>query len=151
MPKFEVYDRKSKPVAKEPLVTFQARGSFGINEAAWEALGCPSEVEILYDPEERIVGFRQAEEASPHGYPVHKQTNGRTYHFGGVGFTKYYGIETGRSRRFAMRDFDGVYGIDLKEEPVSTRKAKEGKNGRPGGSPEPGRAALLDPRFKAAK
>ncbi len=77
--------------------------------------------------------IQAGEEASPHGYPVHKQTNGRTYHFGGVGFTKYYGIETGRSRRFAMRDFDGVYGIDLKEEPVSTRKAKEGKNGRPSG------------------
>jgi len=147
MPSFEVYDRKSKPVAKEPLVTFQARGSFSFNEAAFKALGQPREIEFLFSREDQIVGFRPSDGAATHGYPVHKQVNGRTYQAGGAGFAKYYGLE-GPSRRFLMRDFDGVYGIDLKEEPVLTGRAREGKNDRPRGSPETGRASR-DPRFNA--
>ncbi len=125
MPQFEVYDRKSKPVAKEPLVTLQARGSFSLNEAAYEALGKPNECELLYSREDEIVGFRASDKSSPHGYPIHKQPNGRTYQTGGQAFCKYYGIKTGQARRFVARDYDGVLGIDLKEEAVdATRRTK---------------------------
>ncbi len=125
MPNFEVFDRKAKPKATQPLVTLQAAGTFSMNEASYEALGEPDEVELLYDPDERIIGFRAAGETSPHSYPIKPQPNGRTYQTGGRAFCSHYGIETGQARRFAAEMIDGVLAIDLKGEAKIV-----GRNGR---------------------
>lgn len=126
MPNFEVFDRKAKPKATQPLVTLQASGTFSMNEASYEALGEPDEVELLYDPDEQIIGFRAASETSPHSYPIKPQPNGRTYQTGGRAFCSHYGIETGQARRFAADMIDGVLAIDLKGEAKIV-----GRNGRP--------------------
>jgi hypothetical protein len=114
MPNFEVFDRKAKPKVSQPLVTLQASGTFSMNEASYEALGAPDEVELLYDPGEQIVGFRPAGETSPHSYPIKPQPNGRTYQTGGRAFCAHYGIETGTARRFAGEVMGDILAIDLK-------------------------------------
>lgn len=124
MPNFEVFDRKAKPKVGQPLVTLQASGTFSMNEAAYEALGSPEEVDLLYDSAERIVGFRPAEE-SPHSYPIKPQQNARTYQTGGRAFCSYYGIETGKARRFSGEMIGDVLAIDLKESGQAV-----GRNGR---------------------
>ena len=131
MPRWEVFDRKAKPLISHPLVTLQASGTFSMNEASWEALGKPEQVELLYDREEQIIGFRAATEKSPHSYPIKPQQNGRTFQTGGRAFCRHYGIETGKARRFAGEMIDGVLAIDLKGEffeakrgPRSTDKPK---------------------------
>jgi hypothetical protein len=126
MPNFEVFDRKAKPKVSQPLVTLQASGTFSMNEASYEALGAPDEVELLYDPGEQIVGFRPAGETSPHSYPIKPQPNGRTYQTGGRAFCSYYGIETGTARRFTGEVMGDILAIDLKGEAKIV-----GRNGRP--------------------
>lgn len=126
MPDFEVFDRKAKPKAAQPLVTLQASGTFSMNEASYEALGEPDEIELLYDREEQIVGFRAASESSPHSYPIKPQPNGRTFQTGGRAFCSHYGIETGAARRFAADLMGDILAIDLKGEAKIV-----GRNGRP--------------------
>jgi hypothetical protein len=125
MPNFEVFDRKAKPRVTQPLVTLQSAGTFSLNEASFEALGEPDEVELLYDPGEQIVGFRPAGETSPHSYPIKPQPNGRTYQTGGRAFCSHYGIETGTARRFAGEVMGDILAIDLKGEAKIV-----GRNGR---------------------
>ena len=115
MPNFEVYDRKSKPVVTQPLVTLQASGTFSMNRAAYEALCSPNAVDLLYDSEERIVGFRAAEEEDPHSYPIKPQQNSLNYQTAGRAFCNYYGIEIGTARRFAAKMFDDILAIDLND------------------------------------
>lgn len=125
MPNWKVYDRKSKPRVVQPLVTLQAAGTFSVNEASYEELGRPSQVELLYDEDEQLVGLRPADEQSPHSYPIKPQPNGRTFQTGGKAFCNYFGIPIGQARRFSAQMEDGVLTIDLKENPVVV-----GRNGR---------------------
>lgn len=125
MPSWETFDRKSKPKASEKLVTLQAAGTFSMNEASYDALGRPEQVDLLYSAEEEMVGFKPAE-GSPHSYPIKPQQNARSFQTSGRAFCNYYGIETGKARRFAAEIVDGVLAISLKE------KGEEvGRNGRP--------------------
>ena len=124
MPNWEVFDRKAKPLVSQPLVTLQASGTFSMNEASYDALGQPDQVELLYDREEKIIGFRAATEKSPHSYPIKPQQNGRTFQTGGRAFCSHYGIEIGKARRFAGEMIEGVLAIDLKGEALDAgRKA----------------------------
>lgn len=124
MPKWETYDRKSKPKVDEPLVTLQASGTFSMNEASYEAIGRPEQVDMLYAPDEQMVGFKPAE-SSPHSYPIKQQQNGKSFQTGGRAFCNYYGIGTGKARRFAGEVVDGVLAITLTEEGQEV-----GRNGR---------------------
>ncbi len=131
MPNWEVFDRKAKPLVSQPLVTLQASGTFSMNEASYDALGQPDQVELLYDREERVIGFRAATDKSPHSYPIKPQQNGRTFQTGGRAFCKHYGIETGKARRFAGEMIDGVLAIDLKGEALDAGRAKYVKRAKP--------------------
>lgn len=124
MPTWETFDRKSKPKVREKLVTLQASGTFSMNEAAYEAIGRPEQVDLLYAEDEQMVGFRPAE-GSPHSYPIKKQPNGRSFQTGGRAFCTHYGIETGKARRFAAELVDGVLAISLKDSGEEV-----GRNGR---------------------
>jgi hypothetical protein len=114
MPDWEVFDRKARPSVAQPLVTLQGTGTFSMNEASYNAVGRPDLIELLYDKKAQIIGFRPAGEKSPHSYPIKPQLNGRTFQTGGRAFCRYYGIETGKARRFAGEMIDGVLAIDLK-------------------------------------
>lgn len=124
MPKWETYDRKAKPKVDEPLITLQASGMFSMNEASYEAIGRPEQVDMLYAPEDQMVGFKPAE-SSPHSYPIKQQQNGKSFQTGGRAFCNYYGIETGKARRFSAQLIDGVLAIDLKGDGKQV-----GRNGR---------------------
>ncbi len=135
MPNWEVFDRKARPAGLQPLVTLQGSGTFSMNEASYNAVGRPDQVELLYDKKDQIIGFRPASEKAPHSYPIKPQQNGRTFQTGGRAFCSYYGIEIGKARRFAGEMIDGVLAINLKGEArdakrVSRPKAESKKSPR---------------------
>jgi hypothetical protein len=134
MPNWEVFDRKARPSVKQPLVTLQASGTFSMNEASYDAIGRPDQVELLYDKDERIIGFRPATDESPHSYPIKPQQNGRTYQTGGRAFCAYYDIEHPKARRFGGELIDGVLAINLKGEATSAERASKGSKPKSGSS-----------------
>lgn len=127
MPNWEVFDRKARPSVKQPLVTLQGTGTFSMNEASYNAVGRPEQVELLFDKKDQIIGFRPASEKSPHSYPIKPQQNGRTFQTGGRAFCSYYGIEIGKARRFAGEMIDGVLAIDLKGEARDAKRVSRPK------------------------
>jgi hypothetical protein len=127
MPDWEVFDRKARPSVKQPLVTLQGSGTFSMNEASYNAIGRPDQVELLFDKKAQIIGFRPASDKSPHSYPIKPQQNGRTFQTGGRAFCAYYGIEIGKARRFAAEIVDGVLAIDLKGEARDAKRVSKPK------------------------
>jgi hypothetical protein len=88
-----------------------------LNRAAYHAIGEPSYIEMLYDPDEKIVGVRPVKEKLPHAYPVRVQGRAasHTYLLAGLAFMKYYGILPDVSVRYMAEMYGDVLGVDLKK------------------------------------
>jgi len=133
MPDFEVFDKRSIPIGKQPMATIQKAGPISLNRAAYHALGEPEAVELLFDTSERIIGLRAVDPLSaPHAYPIRTQGKGNTFLVAGTAFFRFYGVDTSVSRRYFVQMFDDVLGIDLKQNGVEVtsnrdrRKRQEG-------------------------
>ncbi len=67
---FEEFDRKGVPVGTAPMVTIQKRGSFSLNRAAYDALGKPEQLVLLFNPERQVIALRPVGKENPRAYPV---------------------------------------------------------------------------------
>jgi hypothetical protein len=119
-----LFDRKSQPKTREPRITLQASGNFSFNEAAYNALGRPEFIEMLYHEGKQLIGFRAASEKSAHAYPIAPQANARTFQTSGRAFCAAFGIETGTARRFAPEVDGEIVVIDLKDEAKNVSKPR---------------------------
>ncbi len=122
---WKLFDRKSQPKTREPRVTLQASGNFSFNEVAYEALGSPEFVEMLYHEGDKLIGFRAATEKSAHAYPIGPQANARTFQTSGKAFCSAFGIETGTARRFAPKVEGELLVVDLKGEAKNVSKPRQ--------------------------
>lgn len=111
---FEVFDKKAAPSGKEPWVTMQRRGNFSLNAKAVELLGKPEAVELLYNRDEKLVGFRSATLGAPRAYPLRRQGESGACMIAGRAFTQNYKIATAEARRFKPEIKEGAIIIDLK-------------------------------------
>src|SRR5918994_1701874 len=100
---FEVYDKRTSAITKDPFVTIQKGGNFSLNKSAVNLMGDPDAVELLYDPDEKVVGFRPAPSTNPRSFPVRLMgQNASTYMISGGAFTRHYDIDSTESRRFGV-------------------------------------------------
>jgi hypothetical protein len=115
MPNFVEFPRDESRGSREgPRFTLQARGLLSFNQAAFVALGEPTAVALLYDPDEHIIALRKVEPSHANSYSVRKQRQAQTYVVGAQAFTAHYGIPTPRARRFAGVDYhDNIWGFAL--------------------------------------
>lgn len=142
MPHFEVFERHSVPVSRVPMITVQRKGTLSLNAAAFEALESPEAVQLLYDPVERVIGFRKIDPSDPTAYRIRRQPNARSYVVAGQAFTQHYGINTDVARRYAAKMFDKVLGVDLKGESIEVRGPRLGTGKLKPTEPAPISAAL---------
>lgn len=125
MPEFVEFSQEdSRSRREDPQFTWQARGLLTLNRAAFQALGEPEAVTLLYDANERVVGLRKADPTHKNAHAVRKQPKSHTYRIGAQGFAAYHGIQTLRARRFVAHDYgSGVWGFALNEGvPVQNRR-----------------------------
>jgi hypothetical protein len=132
MPEFTEFSRQgARSGGSDPMFTLQARGLISFNQAAYEALGEPAAVALLYDPKDGVVALRIVPKAHENAYTVRKQQQAQSYLVGAQGFVAHYGIPTRRARRFTGRDYgDGVWGFDLNEG-VAVQNRRGGQAGPP--------------------
>lgn len=108
------------------MFTLQRRGLISLNHAAFQALGEPPAVALLYDASEGIVGLRKVDSTYPNGYQVRKQANSRSYLVGARGFTSFNKIDAEVPRRFVGRQYsDDVWGFVLDEGTAVTARTRE--------------------------
>jgi ribosomal protein L17 len=134
MPNFEVFDRRSRPFFVQPLVTIQRRGIMSLNQAAYEALGNPQAVELLFDRAERVMGLRAVDQHAPHAYPLPQQGNSSNHLVAGKAFVKFYGIDTSVARRYRAEMLGNVLAVDLKQEAIETTGPRGQASRRAAGS-----------------
>lgn len=113
---FETFERNRMPSKGQPAVTIQKRGAISLNTAAYEAIGKPSFVVLLYDREERLIGIRESDANTPHAYGVRGTgKNQATRVVSGKAFLSYYDIPRDVARRWFAEERDGTLVIDLKQ------------------------------------
>ena len=95
-----------------------------INRVAYEMLGGPEAVELLYSKENRVIGVRQVSPKEPYAFPLRGQ--GRrgqepsNYLVAIQAFTKHYGIDTSVAMRYPVEMQKGILTIPLDRGTVAT-------------------------------
>lgn len=121
---FQVFEKGSAPIARVPSATIQRRGLMSLNRSAWALIESPNYVELLWDPERRIIGLRPAEETNPNAYPVRPQSantkNGPVLIAGSL-FTQWVGLDTSEAKRWVPTVIEGVLCLDLNEPGAKVR------------------------------
>jgi len=128
---FIVFEKGSAPVKTVPTVTIQRKGLMSMNRAAHALFGSPAAVELLWDPELRVIGLRPAPLENPNAYPVRPQNDsGRGPLLIATNmFTKFIELDTTEAKRWVPTVDDGVLLVDLSTpgaRAISNRHRSEG-------------------------
>jgi hypothetical protein len=128
-PNFQVFRKRMSAALKKPAVTIQKAGGISFNAAAYEALGRPEAIELLFDPETRIMGARPVAPSETHSYPVRPPSTKRDPGFiiSGKAFTAFYDIPTDVARRRLAYLQDGILCVDLNEPGVEVTSNRNGR------------------------
>ncbi len=113
---FQVYEKGSAPVSTVPSVTIQKRGLISVNKAAYDALGAPEGVELLWDPDRRAIALRPAELTNQNAYPLRAQgshSEKGPWLVAGTLFTQYIGLDTSQAFRWTPAVEDGLLVVDV--------------------------------------
>jgi hypothetical protein len=121
-PNFEIFDPNFVKPKEGATVSLQRRGTFALNREAFEEIGSPEAVHLLYDPQLHIVGFRAFIAGAPRTYPVTVHNTGRTYLINARSFCLYYKIDLTEARLFGAQLIGEVLAINLKEPLVITTR-----------------------------
>jgi hypothetical protein len=127
---FEKFTRRLIPLGKEPTVTMQSRGSLTLNLSAFQLIGSPLAVHLLYDRDERIIGIRAADPKDEDAYPprtLPRRGEGGPRIVTAQAFASHYGIDT-TPRRYRATLEDDILCIDLKQPQMPTGSKPTGSN-----------------------
>lgn len=96
---FQEFTDVRKRVDRAPRLGVQSKGRVSINPAGLEALGKPTHVVLLFDPDAMRLGIRGATEEEGHSYRLTetgKETDSRTVSL--VALFHHYGIQVDEDR-----------------------------------------------------
>ena len=79
---FDVFDRRAVPRVREPTVTIQKDAMFSLSQAAYEAMGKPVAVELLYNAKARMIALRSYPRPATHAATQFAPNGGATTIFG---------------------------------------------------------------------
>jgi hypothetical protein len=123
---FESYKRQRRAPSTDPFVTIQKKGTFALNQAAYDALAAPKTVELLYDRDEQLIAIRKVTQGFEYGLNVRQGTNSRvTWQISGKGFLKFYGVHVSRAVRRPARIENGMLVIDLNDPGVTATPGRQ--------------------------
>lgn len=112
---FESFSRQMQTSKDEPCVTIHKRGTMSLNRPAYESIGFPASVELLFDRGAKMIGLREVPHDLPNAYHVRASTPSPSgpWVISAIAFTKYYDIDTTHSKRWAAYLQDGILCVDL--------------------------------------
>jgi hypothetical protein len=128
LPEFEVFQGKngrSVQTVTEPTLSIGRQGGFTLNRTAYETLGRPVAVELLYDRSKRIIGIRPADPKGPNSYKVVATYKDLRFEISGKAFMTFYGIDlptVTTALRWPVTMIDGVLCVNLNDPPVKVAK-----------------------------
>lgn len=113
---FTTFDRRSaRRALSTPELTIQSKGAISMNAAAYEAMGSPGAVELLFDDAQRVMGLRKVGDSTPHAYPIRPIGKGATYVLSAKAFFAFHDLPLGEPVRRVVTIEDDVLIVDLKD------------------------------------
>jgi hypothetical protein len=95
-------------------VSITRQRCISLNQAAYNLLGCPPAVVLLYDAGGTAIGLRAASEDTAYSFRVQSWGTGTNYLINAVAFVRYYGIDCSRMTVFKRVAFeDGILILPL--------------------------------------
>jgi len=95
-----------------------------INRVAYEMLGGPEAVELLYNVPNRVIGVRQVSPKEPYAFPLRgqgrKDKEPSNYLVAVQAFTKHYGIDTSVAMRYPVEMQEDILTVPLDRGMVAT-------------------------------
>lgn len=133
MDDFERFDQRHIAIAGSPFVTIQRGGRvMTINRAAYEMLGSPEAVELLYSKKNRAIGLRRVSKKEPYAFPTRAQgrkgRNPSNYLVAVQAFTKHYNIDASVAMRYPVEMQDDILTISLDKGMVATGPRAKSKD-----------------------
>ena len=129
MPNFETFHRAQSAWSAAPTVTIQRRHMVSLNASAFRAIGSPDSVELLYDPNARIVGLRGVASSHDTAHPVRSASpTAGPYLISATAFLRFHQLDLEVSTRWAAYLEDGILCADLSSPgtPVTSNRARTG-------------------------
>jgi hypothetical protein len=122
---FERFDKRHIAISGSPFATIQRGGRvMTVNRVAYEMLGGPEAVELLYNKQNRVIGLRQVSPKEPFAFPLRGQgRKGRepsNYLVAVQAFTKHHHIDTRVAMRYPVEMQEDVLTIPLDRGTVAT-------------------------------
>jgi hypothetical protein len=127
---WEVFKGRATRPGDEPIISISTHGAMSLSRSAWDALGKPEAVELLYKRGERLVGLRAAEDPTArHAYPLRPVDRASTHVLSFVAFAQRYGIAISPtvSRRYVAEMRGNILTIDLNATPLEVADPRRGK------------------------
>jgi hypothetical protein len=128
MAQFDRFSHDRVGLKREPWVTIQKRGTISLNRSAYEMVGSPVAVELLYDAESQIVGMRGCDPRDRDAMRVRSPTGKDTGPFvvSAMAYLRFYEIRVDNSRRWLAYLEDQVLCVDLRTPslPVTSNRAR---------------------------
>ncbi len=97
---FEVFGGRASRGRRGSYVTLQKAGIIVLSPEAWDALGSPEAVELLFSQERRAVGIRAAAPDAAHAYRTRKVASTLGRLVTAKAFFTAYGIALEKAQRF---------------------------------------------------
>lgn len=119
---FEVFTGRVVATPHPPLyATFQKRGLLTLNRAAFQALGEPEAVELLFNRDTRSMGIRPTGMGHSWSYKLRREERSGMFKLSIAAFRRHYGLpEVTVAMRYRATQRDDMLVIDLNQEPVIT-------------------------------
>ncbi len=114
--KWKTYDGQPNLAAghrNEPRITLSPRGAIFLNTLAWSALGNAKHVELLYDPELKLIGLKPTDPAKRNAFRL--MPHGKNHkRIPAAPFCRHFGIKIRRTVLFQLPDLrDRTLILDL--------------------------------------
>ena len=99
----------------EPRVTLGVRNTFYMNLIAWETMGAPAAVELLYDGNRRKIGMRPVDPRRKNAFKVANHADGSWRRISAAAFCQHFRISVEGTILFLDPEFspDGLLTLDL--------------------------------------
>lgn len=109
---FEVYRKhRGRKTIADMMITLAPTGMIRISPAAFDAMGSPHWVELLFDTTLKVIGIRAARDQRhppEHAYEVHQPFVGKMRFIRSKAFVSHYDLDYGRTRQLAVIVENGV-------------------------------------------
>lgn len=107
-------------------VTLGPKKAILLNDLAYEALGAPTAVELMFDEGQKIIGLKPVEARRPHAFPVKPRKGSRHRVIRAAAFCTHFGIKIDRTVLFNEIDIDndGVMKLEIAKATNVSRGAR---------------------------